>query len=146
MLAPVSLPSALAARRSRLSPRFPGPMLFVSGLSRPRNFAGNRYPFRAESHFLYFVGRAIEGAALLLEGGKATLFAPRPDPEAELWAGRQPGLDELSRELAIEVRPIDELEVPEFLATLPAQDAESATWQSELLGRDVIHGSGFELE
>ena len=145
MLPPVTVPSAFAARRKRLSARFSGPALFVSGLSRPRNFAGNRYPFRAESHFLYFVGRAIEGAALLLEAGKATLFAPPPDPEAELWAGRQPGLDELSRDLSIEVRPIDELGVPEFLATLPAQDAESAIWQSELVGRDVIHGSGFEL-
>ena len=147
MLPPVSAPSAFAARRQRLSARFSAPALFVSGLSRPRNFAGNRYPFRAESHFLYFVGRALEGAALLIApGGKSTLFAPAPDPEAELWAGRQPGLDELSRELAIEVRPIDELERPEFSATLPAQDSESAIWQSELIGRDVIHGSGFELE
>ena len=146
MLAPVTVPSAFAARRSRLSARFPGPALFVSGLSRPRNFAGNRYPFRAESHFLYLVGRPIEGAALLVAQGKSTLFAPPPDPEAELWAGRQPGLDELSRDLGIDVRPIDELEAPEFLATLPAQDSESAIWQSELVGRDVIHGSGFELE
>ena len=146
MLPPVTDPSAFAARRNRLSARFNGPALFVSGLSRPRNFAGNRYPFRAESHFLYFVGRAIEGAALLVGHGTPTLFAPPPDPEAELWAGRQPGLDELARELELEVRPIDELKVPDFLATLPAQDAESSTWQSELVGRDVIHGSGFELE
>jgi Xaa-Pro aminopeptidase len=145
MLPPVTVPSAFAARRSRLSAEFAGTALFVSGLARPRNFAGNRYPFRAESHFLYFVGRAIEGAALLLGSGRATLFAPPPDPEAELWAGRQPGLEELSRELDIEVRPIDDLEVPDSVATLPAQDAESAIWQSELLGRDVIHGSGFEL-
>ena len=146
MLPPVTVPSAFAARRSRLSSQFSGPALFVSGLSRPRNFAGNRYPFRAESHFLYLVGRAIEGAALLIDSGQATLFAPPPDPEAELWAGRQPGLDELSRELEIDVRPIDEFEAPESLATLPAQDSESAIWQSELVGRDVIHGSGFELE
>src|SRR4051794_38477864 len=52
MLPPVTVPSAFAARRNRLSARFCGPALFVSGLSRPRNFAGNRYPFRAESHFL----------------------------------------------------------------------------------------------
>jgi len=146
MLPPVTPTAVLAQRRRRLSSRFPGPALFVSGLSRPRNFAGNRYPYRAESHFLYFVGRALEGAALLLEGQRATLFAPRPDPEAELWGGRQPGLDELSRELAIDVRPIDELELRGFVATLPAQDAESSIWQSELVGRDVIHGSGFELE
>ncbi|HEY0463834.1 MAG TPA: aminopeptidase P N-terminal domain-containing protein, partial [Polyangiaceae bacterium] len=146
MLPPVTDPSAFAARRNRLSARFGGPALFVSGLARPRNFAGNRYPFRAESHFLYFVGRAIEGAALLVGHGTPTLFAPPPDPEAEMWAGRQPGLDELARDLELEVRPIDELKVPDFLATLPAQDAESSTWQSELVGRDVIHGSGFELE
>ncbi|MES1172920.1 MAG: aminopeptidase P family protein [Myxococcales bacterium] len=146
MLAPVSPPSAFAARRSRLSRRFSGSALLVSGLSRPRNFAGNRYPFRAESHFLYFVGRAIEGAALLFGHGRATLFAPQPDPEEELWAGRQPSLEELSRELAIDVRPIDELSLPELTASLPAQDSESSIWQSELLGRDVIHGSGPELE
>ena len=92
------------------------------------------------------MGRPIEGAALLVGPDSATLFAPPPDPEAELWSGRQPGLEELSRELELDVRPIDELKVPELLATLPAQDAESATWQSELVGRDVIHGSGFELE
>lgn len=146
MPAPVTLPSAFEARRARLSARFSGPALFVSGLSRPRNFAGNRYPFRAESHFLYFVGRAIEGAALLVGPERTTLYAPEPNPEEELWAGRQPGLDELSRDLGIDVRPIDELRVSKSFATLPAQDAESSNWQSELLERDVIHGSGFELE
>jgi Xaa-Pro aminopeptidase len=146
MFAPVTVPSAFASRRQRLAARFSSPALFVSGLSRPRNFAGNRYPFRAESHFLYFVGRAIEGAALLVHPGSATLFAPRPDPEAELWSGKQPSLSDLARELEIDVRPIDELPLHEAVATLPAQDAESSIWQSELVGRDVIHGSGFELE
>jgi Xaa-Pro aminopeptidase len=146
MFAPVTVPAAFAARRSRLSARFAAPALFVSGLSRPRNFAGNRYPFRAESHFLYFVGRAIEGAALLLQPGGATLFAPPPDPEAELWSGKQPSLAELARELELEVRPIDELSLAAEVATLPAQDSESAIWQSELVGRDVIHGSGPELD
>jgi len=146
MLPPVTVPAAFAARRERLSARFPSPALFVSGLSRPRNFAGNRYPFRAESHFLYFVGRAIEGAALLVQPGGATLFAPHPDPEAELWSGKQPALADLAQQLELEVRPIDELPLHEAVATLPAQDAESSIWQSELVGRDIIHGSGFELE
>ncbi|HEY3666449.1 MAG TPA: aminopeptidase P N-terminal domain-containing protein, partial [Polyangiaceae bacterium] len=146
MSAPVTVPSAFAARRSRISARFSGPALFVSGLSRPRNFAGNRYPFRAESHFLYFLGRPIEGAALLVEPGGSTLYAPLPDPEAELWGGRQPSLDELSAELELEVRPIEDFRAQDELATLPAQDSESSVWQSELLRRDIIHGSGFELE
>jgi len=146
MFAPVTVPAVFAARRARLAARFPSPALFVSGLSRPRNFAGNRYPFRAESHFLYFVGRALEGAALLVQPAGATLFAPRPDPEAELWSGKQPSLDQLSQELGLEVRPIDELPLHESVATLPAQDAESSIWQSELVARDIEHGSGSELE
>ncbi|HEY4103197.1 MAG TPA: aminopeptidase P N-terminal domain-containing protein, partial [Polyangiaceae bacterium] len=104
MSPPVTAPAAFGARRARLAAHFTAPALFVSGLSRPRNFAGNRYAFRAESHFLYFTGRALEGAALLVAHGKSTLFAPRPDPEAELWSGKQPSLDELSRELELEVR------------------------------------------
>jgi Xaa-Pro aminopeptidase len=44
------------------------------------------------------------------------------------------------------VRPIDELVLTDEVATLPAQDSESAIWQSELVGRDIIHGSGPELD
>ncbi len=146
MSLPVTLAAAFAARRARLSERFGGPALIVSGLSRPRNYAGNRYPFRAESHFLYFLGRPLEGAALLVEPGRAVLFAPLPDPEAELWGGKQASLDDLARELEIEVRPIDELVASDELATLPAQDAEGAIWQSEVVGREIIQGSGVELE
>ena len=145
MLAPVTVPAVFAARRERLVARFSSPALFVSGLSRPRNFAGNRYPYRAESHFLYFVGRGIEGAALLVQPGGATLFAPRPDPEAELWSGKLASLADLAADLQLDVRPIDELPLREAVATLPAQDAESSVWQSELVQRDIIHGSGFEL-
>ena len=58
--------SAFIARRKQLQQRLRSPALFASGFSAPRNFAANRQPFRAESHFLYFVGRAIEGAALLV--------------------------------------------------------------------------------
>src|SRR5262245_37456458 len=129
--------AAFQARRERLGRRLGGPALFVSGLARPRNFTGNRYPFRAESHFLYFAGAALEGAALLVEGWRSTLYAPPPDPEAELWGGRQPSFAELEARVGCEVRPIDELSALDGTVTLPAQDAESAAWQSELVGRDV---------
>ena len=85
--------------------RLTAPALFVSGFSRPRNFAANRYPFRAESHFLYLVGAAIEGAALLLQPDRAVLYAPLPDPEEELWTGPAPTLDELGS--AAGIKPID---------------------------------------
>jgi Xaa-Pro aminopeptidase len=141
-----SPPSAFERRRALLSGRIRRPALFVSGLARPRNYAGNRYPFRAESHFLYFVGRPLEGAALLVRPEGAVLYAEPPDPEEALWSGPEPTLDALSRELGLEVRPLDGLAVPEGTATLPAQDGDTALFQSELLGRDVLPGSGPELE
>src|SRR5258705_1802681 len=96
-------------RRARLSRRLRGPALLVAGQSRPRNFQHNRFPFRAESHFLYLVGRSIEGAALLVEPSGATLFAAPADPEAELWTGPMPSLEDLSQQLGLVVQPIDEL-------------------------------------
>jgi Xaa-Pro aminopeptidase len=137
---------AFVERRLRLQNRLTHPALLVSGLSRPRNFAANRYPFRAESHFLYFVGRGIEGAALLIEPSGSVLYAPVPDPEEELWSGAMPSLDELADRCGLPVRPIDELEAPPETLTVPAQDAESAAFQSELLGRDVEPGSGPDLD
>jgi Xaa-Pro aminopeptidase len=141
-----SPPSAFARRRALLAQRLSRPALFVSGLARPRNYAGNRYPFRAESHFLYFVGRPLEGAALLVRPDGATLYAEPPDPEEALWSGPEPTLEALAVELGVEVRPLEELCAPEGTATLPAQDGDTALLQSELLGRDVLPGSGPELD
>lgn len=134
------------ARRRQLAERLKAPALLVAGQSRPRNFQHNRFPFRAESHFLYLVGRSIEDAALLLQpSGTATLYAPPADPEAELWTGPMPSLDQLSKELELEVRPIDDLEVDGGVATLPPQDLETALWLSELFDRDLTPGEGEDL-
>ena len=75
MATPKTSAAAFAARRRALMARFPGPVLFAAGLPRARNYAANRYPFRAASHFLYFVGEHLAGAALLFTEGKVTLFA-----------------------------------------------------------------------
>jgi len=136
---------AFADRRARLSARLSGPALLVAGQSRPRNFQHNRFPFRAESHFLYLVGRSIESAALLLTPTSATLFAPPADPEAELWTGPMTTLEQLSTELGLEVRPLDELAGAADIAALPPQDLETALWLSELLDRDLEPGGGVEL-
>jgi Xaa-Pro aminopeptidase len=137
--------NVFGARRARLSSVLDTPALFVSGFARPRNYAANRFPYRAESHFLYFVGRPLEGAALVVRPDGSTLYAPPPDPEEALWTGAQPTLAELSSELEIDVRPISELSARGAVATLPAADFETALWQSELTGRDIEPGSGPEL-
>jgi Xaa-Pro aminopeptidase len=145
-----SHPSVFGARRARLAAKLKGPALLVAGHSRPRNFQHNRFPFRAESHFLYLVGRSLEGAALLISPSHAAiLFAQPADPEAELWTGPMTTLDALSQQLELEVRPIDELEGAPEMAALPPQDLETALWLSELLERDLEPGvelAGPDLE
>ena len=138
--------SAFAERRQRLQQLLRGPALIASGLARPRNFPANRYPFRAESHFLYLIGRPIEGALVLVTPDGSTLYAPRPDPDAALWSGPQPTLAELEGERGIEVRPLEELKVPGETAVLPPQDADSALWLGELVDRDIDPGRGDRVE
>lgn len=120
--------------------------MIVSGLARPRNFPANRYPFRAESHFLYLVGMQLESAVLWLSGDDEILYLDPPDPNEALWYGARLGLDGLSEVLRIPVRPLSELRVTESVASLPAQDGDSALWQASLLGREVEAGGGDRVE
>jgi Xaa-Pro aminopeptidase len=137
--------SVFAERRERLARRLSSNALFFCGRARARNFAANRYPFRGESHFLYFVGRALEGAAVLVTPAGSTLYVEPPDSEEELWTGPMPKLADLERELGLEVRPLDELEPPDDTATLPVHDADTADFQSVVVGREIPVASGREL-
>jgi Xaa-Pro aminopeptidase len=143
---PRSTPSeALAARRQRLRERVSGPLVFASGWARARNFPHNAYPYRAESHFLYLVGRPIEGAALVLDDAGARLYVPADDPGARLWHGPEPTAEDWSRELGLEVLSIDTLGSLAGAATLPPQDPTAAAWLTSRLGRPVVAGSGGRL-
>ncbi len=137
---------AFRERRRRWAERFSGNAVLAAGLSRPRNFHASRFPFRAESHFLYFVGRHLEGALLVLREGQPTLYLEPPHPDEALWSGPTPSLEQLERELELPVRPHAELELDESYATLPPPDAESAFWLSEWCGRELEPASGALLE
>jgi Xaa-Pro aminopeptidase len=145
MRIPKSPPECFSSRRKKLLDAYPGPVTLGSGLSRIRNFEANRFPFRAESHFLYFVGRHIEGALLAFDRGEATLYVPRFDPAEALWRS-VPSPDRLAGELGIPVRLRDDYEAPEDVATLAPDDTESAQWLEEMLGRIVEPGSAREAE
>ncbi len=134
-------------RRRALSAAHAGPALLVAGLPLSRNFRANHYPFRALSHFLYFVGASMEGTALLFADGKATLFAHPPDPDDALWHGPRPELASLKEELCMdEVLPLADLPARVSslgkVGTLPPQDATTASWLSGLLGREVRRSTG----
>jgi Xaa-Pro aminopeptidase len=141
---------AFRGRRRRLLARHPGAALLAAGSAPSRNYRANHYRYRASSHFLYFVGEAMEGAAILFAGGKATLFAHPPDPDDALWHGPRPELAEVGARLGFDaVEALSAL--PGALAglgevaTLPTQDRESAAWLGGLLGRDVIPSTGDRL-
>jgi Xaa-Pro aminopeptidase len=139
-------PGVLARRRRMLCERLQGTSVIVSGYARARNFPHNPYPFRAESHFLFLVGRQIEGAALVLDPSGARLYVPPDDPSARLWHGAEPTAADWSRELGIEVRSIGELNAMSGAATVPPQDPTAAAWLSSRLGRSVTAGTGERLE
>ncbi len=86
-----------------------GPALIPAGRALGRNYPANPYPFRASSHFLYFVGEALEGAALWLDGERAVLLLDPPDPDATLWHGPTPSWAELGGRTELEVLGYDAL-------------------------------------
>lgn len=150
--APTTPVDTFVARREALLARLEGPALLSAGSPQPRNFRANEYPYRSTSHFLYFVGRHLPGAALLFADGKTMLFTEPPDPEDALWHGPRPALSQLKEELKLDdVRELATLdralrELGTKVATLPTEDAGSAAWLSERLGRTVAPSTGDRLE
>lgn len=148
---PSTPPFQFEARRRQLAARLAQlgctvPCVFPAGWARPRNFAHNHFPFRAESHFLHLVGHHIEGAVLVLaHDGKATVYVEPADPEAALWEGEATSLEKWSATLELEVQPLVHLEIKDC-AAMPPQDEATAAWLSELLDVDIFAQSGAELQ
>jgi Xaa-Pro aminopeptidase len=151
MSLPKTSKSAFAERRRALLERVKTPVLLAAGLPQSRNYRANRFPFRAKSHFLYFLGEPIPGAALLFAEGRVTLFTEPPDPADALWHGARPSLAEVAERTGVdEARAVGEIDavlsrVQGPIATLPTEDAASAAWLSARLGRDVRPSSGDAL-
>src|SRR6185436_13675380 len=83
--------------------------LLPAGRPRAKNYPANTHPFRADSHFLYLVGRSISEAVLLLAEPEPRLYVPTPNRSDALWNGPRESLDDLGDELGIRVRPLSEL-------------------------------------
>lgn len=132
---------AAAAHRRRLAEALPGRPIVISAGRAPVRANDTYYDFRADSDFYWLTGCAtVEGAVLVLDGESAVLYMPPPaypgekgfftDPaHGELWVGAAPGLDDWSRALDIDVRPLTAFET--HLGTMP-KDADLARTLSEL--------------
>jgi len=140
------------ARRRSLQGRLSSVVaLFHAGQASPRNYTANIYPFRASSHFLYLVGKPLEGAVLVLDAERSTLFAEEPDADDALWHGARPSLAELQRETGCdEVLPLSSLgafasPLRARLGALLPQDAASVARVSALVGRAFVAGGSAKL-
>ncbi|MBI4951814.1 MAG: aminopeptidase P family protein [Myxococcales bacterium] len=142
---------AFVTRRRALGARLGRPALVCAGERLSRNYRANQYPFRATSHFLYFVGASIPRAVLFFEGGEVTLFAEAHDPDDALWHGPAASFEELRLAHGFDaVRSLAELEgalAPHraTVAVLPPQDAAAAQSLARLVGRTVSPCGGDAL-
>ena len=86
--------STYVARRQALRGAVPnGAVLVMGNNEAPRNYADNVYPFRQDSHFLYYAGVSHPGLALLMEpDGRAVMYGTPEHRDDVIWSGPHPTL------------------------------------------------------
>lgn len=79
---------ACVSRRQKLEDLLgdQGPAVVPAGGYRTRNLPDNPYPFRASSHFLYYVGMHLPRALLWVAPGETCVYRPAPSEEFDEWA------------------------------------------------------------
>lgn len=129
-----TLADTLRRRRQRLAQHIDFPVVLWSGQPSARNFPANTYPFRANSHFLYFAGMPLMNAAIRLDGERLTLFMDNTTPEEALWHGPTPSRDEIAAQIGADAAlPLSELAShTASVATIAVQDAATAAEQLTL--------------
>ena len=139
---PIAIPalSSLAHRRQQLAEVFPHPVILWSGTAAARNFPANNYPFRTNSHFIYFAGYPLENAAIRLENGNLELYLDDPSPSSALWHGPEPSRQEIAIAIgATNAFPMDALKLKtDGAATILAQDGTTQQIQCDRLNRSVL--------
>jgi Xaa-Pro aminopeptidase len=87
-------------RRNRVRTAAHGGVILWLGHSlQPRNSAGRTYPFRQNSHFLYYTGLAEPDLAMISfpEPDADVLFARPPDMDDIVWSGPRISPEEMAR-------------------------------------------------
>ena len=146
--------SYFSERRLKLADLLPGiPVLLTSGKARTRNYQAATYPFRAQSHYLYFGGPAEPEYLLLILNGDATLYRQPSTVDDEVWHGKGASDDELvSLYDFTAVKSLEELEAD--LSTLgldevlgvPTSDPASNEYLARFLGRVPSHDEDPDID
>ena len=118
-----------------------GSAIIAAGRPASRNFPANRYPFRASSHFLYFVGQSIAGALLTVGPEGAKLHVPRPTDSDRLWHGEGTDLTAITTRIGVAVGYVDQLPDVATAMTIPCMDYETNLALTKRLGRPIEKGT-----
>jgi Xaa-Pro aminopeptidase len=119
-------------------------VLWMGHVQQPRNYYDNPYPFRQNSHFLYYTGLAEPDLALLTfpEQDYDVLFSRRQTIDDLVWSGTGYNRVEMARRAGVDMVE-DASRLPEYLARarnqgfhihyLPPYQASSLAKIAELL-------------
>ena len=90
-----------------------GAILWIGHELQPRNFSSNAYPFRQNSHFLYYTGLTLPDMAVLSfpEKDHDILYAKPESMDDIVWSGSKRSPAELSSDAGIE--KVEDLELLE---------------------------------
>lgn len=135
--------NVFSQRRLHLADLLPGiPVLLSSGLARTRNYQAATYPFRAQSHYLFFGGPQEPEHLLLLLNGDATLYRRTSDVDDHVWHGQGPTDEQLMADFDYkEVKDLAELPKDlthlglEEVLSVPSSDPASNSFLASFLGR-----------
>ena len=90
-----------------------GVILWLGNSLQPRNYEGNTYLFRQNSHFLYYSGLSKPDLAMLSfpDSGRDVLFAESPDMDMVIWNGPERSIVDLAQDAGIDtVEELKQLE------------------------------------
>ena len=102
-----------AARRAKLRQSLKGGLVFFPGNPEvPCNYAGNTYPFRQDSNFLYFFGlqKPDMYGVIDLDADKDYLYADDLTMDDIIWMGHLPSVSDMAATVGVQdTAPVGEL-------------------------------------
>jgi Xaa-Pro aminopeptidase len=150
---------SFSARRNALRATVAdGAILILGNDQASRNYVDSVYPYRQDSHFLYYVGVSQPNMATLIEpDGRDVLYGPAEDPDDVVWHGPHPslsdhaasaGFDETAEFSRLAGRIAELQAAGVTILYLPPYRAERSFKIAELLGmdpREVTSGASIDL-
>ena len=120
-----------------------GVLYFPGAIEQPFNYKANPYPFRQNSHFLYYFGISTPGLAGIIDAdaGESILVGHDADLEEVIWMGPQPTMDERIQSIGAEKHITPEaakaLLSNKPINYLPPYHADRVIHLAELAGKSV---------